>query len=88
MLTLVAEREASWCGVLQKYYPPDFDPLKIPRAKFERNRQFVQRVMIPYNMQCNTCGEYIYKGKKFNMRRETAEGEFYLGLRIFRFYVR
>lgn len=37
-------------------------------------------------MQCNTCAEYIYKGKKFNMKRETAEGEFYLGLRIFRFY--
>lgn len=39
-------------------------------------------------MQCNTCREYIYKGKKFNMRRETAEGEYYLGLRIFRFYFR
>lgn len=39
-------------------------------------------------MRCNTCNEYIYKGKKFNMRRETAEGESYLGLRIFRFYFR
>ncbi|MFH4983447.1 hypothetical protein AB6A40_010156 [Gnathostoma spinigerum] len=74
--------------VFQKYYPPDFDPSKIPRAKGQRNRQFVQRVMAPYNMQCNTCHEYIYKGKKFNMRRETAEGEFYLGLKIFRFYFR
>ncbi|CAJ0944771.1 unnamed protein product, partial [Mesorhabditis belari] len=51
-----------------------------------RNRQFVQRIMAPFNMQCNTCREYIYKGKKFNMKRETAEGEFYLGLKIFRFY--
>uniref|UniRef100_A0A915AXL9 Splicing factor YJU2 n=1 Tax=Parascaris univalens TaxID=6257 RepID=A0A915AXL9_PARUN len=74
--------------VFQKYYPPDFDPSKIPRAKGQRNRQFVQRVMAPFNMQCNTCHEYIYKGKKFNMRRETAEGEFYLGLKIFRFYFR
>ncbi|KHN78202.1 Coiled-coil domain-containing protein 94 [Toxocara canis] len=73
---------------LNKYYPPDFDPSKIPRAKGQRNRQFVQRVMAPFNMQCNTCHEYIYKGKKFNMRRETAEGEFYLGLKIFRFYFR
>uniref|UniRef100_A0A914XM85 Splicing factor YJU2 n=1 Tax=Plectus sambesii TaxID=2011161 RepID=A0A914XM85_9BILA len=39
-------------------------------------------------MQCNTCQEYIYKGKKFNMRRETADGETYLGLKIFRFYFR
>lgn len=74
--------------VFQKYYPPDFDPSKIPRGKGQRNRQFIQRVMAPYNMQCNTCHEYIYKGKKFNMRRETAEGEFYLGLKIFRFYFR
>jgi hypothetical protein len=74
--------------VFQKYYPPDFDPSKLPKAKGGRNRQFVQRVMAPYNMQCNTCHEYIYKGKKFNMRRETAEGENYLGLKLFRFYFR
>ncbi|CAB3403135.1 unnamed protein product [Caenorhabditis bovis] len=74
--------------VFQKYYPPDFDPSKIPRAKGSKNRQFVQRVMTPFNMQCNTCHEYIYKGKKFNMKRETAEGETYLGLKIFRFYFR
>jgi len=74
--------------VFQKYYPPDFDPSKIPKAKGRKNHQFVQRVMAPFNMQCNTCHEYVYKGKKFNMRRETAEGEFYLGLKIFRFYFR
>uniref|UniRef100_A0A914CCL8 Splicing factor YJU2 n=1 Tax=Acrobeloides nanus TaxID=290746 RepID=A0A914CCL8_9BILA len=74
--------------VFQKYYPPDFDPSKIPRAKQKRNHQWVQRVMAPYNMQCNTCSEYIYKGKKFNMRREMVEGETYLGLRLFRFYFR
>ncbi|TKR78021.1 hypothetical protein L596_018895 [Steinernema carpocapsae] len=74
--------------VFQKYYPPDFDPSKIPKSKARKNNQFVQRVMAPYNMQCNTCSEYIYKGKKFNMRRETAEGENYLGLKIFRFYFR
>jgi len=74
--------------VFQKYYPPDFDPSKIPKAKGPKNRQFIQRVMAPFNMQCNTCHEYIYKGKKFNMRRETAEGESYLGLKIFRFYFR
>lgn len=74
--------------VFQKYYPPDFDPSKIPKAKGAKNRQFVQRVMTPFNMRCNTCSEFIYKGKKFNMRRETAEGESYLGLKIFRFYFR
>ncbi|KAF8358049.1 hypothetical protein PRIPAC_93044 [Pristionchus pacificus] len=71
--------------VFQKYYPPDFDPTKLPRAKQPKNRQWVQRVMTPFNMRCNTCNEYIYKGKKFNMKREPAD-EFYLGMRIWRFY--
>lgn len=38
--------------------------------------------------RCNTCGEYIYKGKKFNSRKETVENENYLGLHIFRFYIK
>lgn len=44
--------------------------------------------MAPFNMRCTTCGEYIYKGKKFNARKETVQGETYLGLLIFRFYIR
>lgn len=34
------------------------------------------------------CGEYIYKGKKFNSRKENVDDEDFLGLRIFRFYIR
>jgi len=74
--------------VLNKYYPPDFDPTKLPKLKRERNRQFVIRIMAPFSMCCNTCGEYIYKGRKFNSRMETVENETYLGLRIYRFYIR
>jgi hypothetical protein len=44
--------------------------------------------MAPFSMRCNTCGEYIYKGKKFNARKETVEGEEYLSIKIFRFYIR
>lgn len=42
--------------------------------------------MAPCNMRCNTCGDYIARGKKFNARKETVENEFYLGLKVFRFY--
>uniref|UniRef100_A0AC35TH30 Splicing factor YJU2 n=1 Tax=Rhabditophanes sp. KR3021 TaxID=114890 RepID=A0AC35TH30_9BILA len=69
----------------QKYYPPDFDSNKLPKIKNKRANFFIQRVMTPYNMQCNACKEYIYQGKKFNMKRETVQGETYLGLALFRF---
>jgi hypothetical protein len=44
--------------------------------------------MTPYAMRCDTCGEYIYKGKKFNARKETVEGETYYSIKIFRFYIK
>lgn len=75
-------------NILQKYYPPDFDPSKIPRMKLARNRQYTVRLMAPFNMRCKTCGEYIYKGKKFNARKEDVEGDDYLGIRIYRFYIK
>ncbi|CAG10321.1 unnamed protein product [Tetraodon nigroviridis] len=74
--------------VLNKYYPPDFDPAKIPKLKLPKDRQYVVRLMAPFNMRCKTCGEYIYKGKKFNARKETVQNELYLGLPIFRFYIK
>ncbi|XP_054256989.1 splicing factor YJU2-like [Macrosteles quadrilineatus] len=74
--------------VLNKYYPPDFDPSKIPRMKLPKNRQYTVRLMAPFNMRCKTCGEYIYKGKKFNARKEDVEGEDYFGIRIYRFYIK
>ncbi|EPQ58522.1 DUF572-domain-containing protein [Gloeophyllum trabeum ATCC 11539] len=74
--------------VLNKYIPPDFDPSLIPRRKQPKNAQQVVRLMAPFSMRCNTCGEYIYKGKKFNARKETVEGEDYYGIKIFRFYIK
>ena len=38
--------------------------------------------------RCKTCGEYIYKGKKFNARKEDVDNENYLGIRIYRFYIK
>ena len=78
--------------VINKYFPPDFDPTKIPkqekRVTDRLKEKFVVRMMLPMSVRCQTCGEYMYKGKKFNSRKETVEGAEgqYLGIQIFRFY--
>ncbi|KAF3770808.1 DUF572-domain-containing protein [Cryphonectria parasitica EP155] len=78
--------------VLTKYYPPDFDPAQLTRKKKGPKptgpRVQPVRLMAPFSMKCTSCGEYIYKGRKFNARKETPEDERYLGVQIYRFYIR
>ncbi|KAI1736212.1 DUF572-domain-containing protein [Xylaria scruposa] len=77
--------------VLTKYYPPDFDPSAIQRVrKPKATGPKVQtvRLMAPFSMKCLQCGEYIYRGRKFNARKETPIDEKYLGIQIFRFYIK
>lgn len=75
--------------VLNKYIPPNFDPSKIPKGLGgPKPKQHTVRLMAPFSMRCNTCGEFIYKGRKFNARKETVEEEMYLTIKIYRFYVR
>lgn len=76
--------------VLTKYYPPDFDPSKITRTRGPKAagpKTQTVRLMAPFGMKCVACGEYIYKGRKFNARKETTE-ERYLAIPIYRFYIR
>ncbi|KAG0222365.1 CWC16 protein [Mortierella sp. GBAus27b] len=73
--------------VLNKYFPPDFDPALIPRRKQPKDLQHKVRLMTPFSMRCNNCGEYIYKGKKFNARKETTN-ETYHSIKIYRLYIR
>ncbi|KAK0346910.1 Pre-mRNA-splicing factor cwf16 [Friedmanniomyces endolithicus] len=76
--------------VLQKYYPPDFDPAKIERRKGPKPTGLkvqVVRLMAPFSMKCIACGEYIYKGRKFNARKETTDEKYY-AITIYRFYIR
>src|SRR4051812_31770330 len=55
--------------VLTKYYPPEFDPSKIARTPKHLRptgpKTIPVRLMAPCSMKCTSCGEYIYKGRKF-----------------------
>jgi len=76
--------------VLSKYYPPDFDPSKIQRTKGSKSsgpQLQTVRLMAPFGMKCNSCGEFIYKGRKFNARKETTDKK-YFAITIYRFYIR
>ncbi|EEQ89386.1 hypothetical protein RJZ56_003616 [Blastomyces dermatitidis] len=77
--------------VLTKYYPPDFDPSVITRTpkhlRATGPKLLTVRLMAPFSLKCTNCGEYIYKGRKFNARKETTE-EKYLNIPIYRFYIR
>ncbi|KAM7197995.1 CWC16 protein [Rhypophila sp. PSN 637] len=79
--------------VLAKYYPPDFDPSAIGRSKKSKadkaaNRFATVRLMAPFSMKCTSCGEFIYRGRKFNARKEIPPDERYLNIQIFRFYIK
>jgi hypothetical protein len=75
--------------VLNFYVSPDFDHSIIPRIKRDwSNKLHEIRMMLPFSLRCNTCGEYMYAGKKFNSKKELIKGEDYLGIKKFRFYIK
>lgn len=73
--------------VQAKYYPPDFDPSLVPRAKKKRPNEDAVRFMLPMSVRCESCGEFMGTGLKFNARKSFT-GDNYLGIRIFRFKMR
>ncbi|KAJ1897865.1 Pre-mRNA-splicing factor cwf16 [Kickxella alabastrina] len=74
--------------VINKYFPPDFDPSKIPRLRQSKSQQIKVRLMAPFSMRCSTCGQWIGKGTKFNARKEAIENAKFHSIQIFRFYIR
>ena len=72
--------------VVNKFIPWNFDPEKAGKIKLSNIGQFSVRMMLPFTVRCNACGEFKKKKKKFNTRKENANGEDYLGIAITRFY--
>ncbi|THX49964.1 DUF572-domain-containing protein [Aureobasidium pullulans] len=75
--------------VISKFYPPDFDPSKLRPSRRSNKLAALPTVtiMAPFSMRCTSCSTYIYKGRKFNARKEKLE-ETYLNIPIVRLYIR
>jgi hypothetical protein len=81
---------------LVTYIDPEYDPALVPKSKKRRGdgkngagglREPV-RLELPFSMQCTSCFEFLYKGRKYNAKKEVVGGETYLGMKILRFYIR
>ena len=59
--------------VLNKYFPPDFDPSKLPKGKRPDHNSMKVRMMLPMSVRCNTCGNFMYKGTKFNCKKQVRQ---------------
>jgi len=76
--------------VLNKYIPADFDPKLVPRGKKPKDDLVPVRMMLPFSIQCSTCSSFLYRGRKFNSKKEPVRGidGKYLGIQRFRFYIK
>lgn len=78
--------------VTNKYIPADFDPSKVPRGKklSAKDGTVQVRMMLPFSVQCSTCNTFLYRGRKFNSKKEPMGGPNgkYLGITRFRFYIK
>lgn len=74
--------------MLIRYISPLFDPSAIPRTKRDKSKLDEVRTMLPFSMKCNTCSNFMYRGKKFNAKKELCLDEDYMGIRILRFYIK
>lgn len=78
--------------VVAKYIPPDFDPSLVPRGKklSAKDGTVPVRMMLPFSIQCSNCHTFLYKGRKFNSKKEPMGGPdgVYLGITRFRFYIK
>jgi hypothetical protein len=78
--------------VLNKYIPPDFDPALVPRGTklSSKDGTVPVRMMLPFSIQCSTCHTFLYRGRKFNSKKEPMGGPDgrYLGITRWRFYIK
>ncbi|CAB9503542.1 coil domain-containing protein 94 [Seminavis robusta] len=78
--------------VLNKYIDPTFDPSLVPRGKklSTKDGTVPVRMMLPFSIQCKSCKTFLYRGTKFNSKKEPMGGPHgkYLGIQRWRFYIK
>ncbi|KAF2195284.1 hypothetical protein K469DRAFT_7336 [Zopfia rhizophila CBS 207.26] len=68
-------------------YPPNFDHSALCHKHQGINKLPTARLSLPFALRCTRCGEYIYRGRRFNTRKQTTS-ESYTSIYIFRFYIK
>ena len=58
------------------------------KDKRPQNNQVKMRAMLPMTICCTKCGEFIGKGTKYNCRLEVANNKSYLGIKVWRLYMK
>ena len=74
--------------VQNKYIDPNFNHEKLVKIRKPMEKQDNVRMMLPFSIRCDTCGNYLRVGTKINMRKETVLHEDYLKIPIYRFYMK
>jgi len=58
--------------VLNKYVSKYFNHEKLVKLRVAEGKQHNVRMMLPFSIKCETCGNYFKGGTKINMRKETC----------------
>lgn len=82
--------------VINKYYPPDFNPLQAERdlkkanklLKKRNNGVVTVRLMTPFSIRCLKCDEYIPQSKKFNGKKEVLNEKYLDTFKMYRLQIR
>ncbi|KAL3899478.1 MAG: hypothetical protein SGARI_006450, partial [Bacillariaceae sp.] len=78
--------------VSNKYIPWDYDEKLVPRGKklSAKDGTVPVRMMLPFSVQCDSCKTFLYRGTKFNSKKEPMGGAdgMYLNIQRFRFYIK
>lgn len=84
--------------VQSKHIPADYDHRVLQHLKKQEPKQRKQgganknketvRLMLPFNVCCANCNLYMYRGRKFNAKKEVSLDNDYLGTKRLLFHIK